>query len=84
LSISPKHLDPIGLVALWRESLLARRVLEGSTRGYRSHPQLIRFKLAPDPMKSINTYLYYVWIEGKKRGFISRKVKSNGRRWTPH
>jgi hypothetical protein len=42
-SIHPKYLDAIGLVALWRESLLAQKVLAGKTEGYRSHPQLERF-----------------------------------------
>ena len=42
-SIHPKYLDGIGLVALWRESLLAQKVLKGETKGYRHHPQLRRF-----------------------------------------
>jgi hypothetical protein len=45
-SIHPKYLDIKGLVALWREALLAKHVLEGRTKGYRNHPQLDRFKLA--------------------------------------
>ena len=72
-SISPRHLDTVGLVALWRESLLALKVLEGLTRGYRNHPQLARFKQCADPLKAINTYLYYVWIEGRRRGFSFRE-----------
>jgi hypothetical protein len=43
-SIRLDWLDPIGLVALWRESLLAKAVLEGKTIGYKNHPQLLRFK----------------------------------------
>jgi hypothetical protein len=48
-TLHPKYLDPQGLVALWREALLARAVLRGETRGYRHHPQLLRFQshLAP-------------------------------------
>jgi len=72
-SISPRYLDTVGLVALWRESLLALKVLEGLTRGYRNHPQLARFKQCSDPLKAINTYLYYVWIEGRRRGFSFRE-----------
>jgi hypothetical protein len=37
------YLDGRGLVALWREALLAQAVLRGRTRGYR-HPQLARFR----------------------------------------
>ena len=43
-SVHPKYLDSKGLVALWREALLAKQVLEGGTKGYRNHPQLDRFK----------------------------------------
>jgi len=74
-SISPRYLDPKGLVALWREALLARKVLEGLTKGYKNHPQLARFKQCSDPRKAINTYLYYVWVEGKRRGFSFQEDK---------
>jgi hypothetical protein len=39
-SLHPQYLDPQGLVALWREALLAQAVLRGKTRGYKHHPQL--------------------------------------------
>ena len=42
-SLHPRYLDRQGLLALWREALLARAVLGGRTRGYRNHPQLERF-----------------------------------------
>ena len=45
-SVHPCHLDRQGLTAGWREGLLAQRVLTGTTRGYRNHPQLIRFRVA--------------------------------------
>ncbi|MFP5349479.1 MAG: pyrimidine dimer DNA glycosylase/endonuclease V, partial [Gammaproteobacteria bacterium] len=32
-SLHPRYLDGRGLVALWREALLARKVLAGRTRG---------------------------------------------------
>ena len=35
-SLRPKYLDSQGLVALWREGLLAQAVLRGKTRGYRN------------------------------------------------
>ena len=63
-------LDTIGLVALWRESLLAREVLEGNTIGYRNHPQLTRFKSYSSPSNAINTYLLYIKEEADRRGFL--------------
>ena len=39
-SIHPRYLDSMGLVALWREALLAQAVLRGETKGYKFHPQL--------------------------------------------
>jgi hypothetical protein len=68
-SIHPQYLDPQGLVALWRETLLAKKVLEGKTKGYREHPQLLRFKAAKDPVKSINYYLQEIHGESVKRGY---------------
>jgi Na+-transporting NADH:ubiquinone oxidoreductase subunit NqrA len=68
-SVHPKYLDTKGLVALWRETLLARNVLEGKTKGYKNHPQLIRFKTAESPVDSINYYLEFIWIEAKSRKY---------------
>lgn len=68
-SLSPKYLDSKGLVALWREGLLAKNVLEGKTKGYKNHPQLERFKNSDDPIKQINFYLYEVYLEAKNRGY---------------
>ena len=68
-SIDLGCLDSIGIVALWRESLLARAVLKGKTKGYTNHPQLDRFKSNEKPMAAIETYLYYVLEESLKRGF---------------
>jgi hypothetical protein len=68
-SLHPKYLDPQGLVALWREALLARNVLEGRTVGYRHHPQLQRFRAAPDPLAAIGSYLPAVHAEAKGRGY---------------
>jgi len=56
-SVHPKYLDTIGLVALWREALLARKVLENKTKGYKNHPQLYRFKQQDNPVEIINSYL---------------------------
>ena len=68
-SLHPKHLDPKGLVALWREGLLARCVLEGRTRGYHRHPQLVRFRQTSDPIVTLDGYLRVVLEEGQRRGY---------------
>jgi len=74
-SIHPKYLDQKGLVALWREALLAKKVLNGKTKGYKNHPQLIRFKKAKNSLKAINFYLLKVWEEASKRGYNFDKNK---------
>lgn len=68
-SLHPQYLDPAGLVALWREGLLAQKVLRGETKGYTSHPQLERFRAVPDPRAAINSYLYYVFLEARARQY---------------
>jgi len=68
-SLHPKYLDSKGLVALWREGLLAKKVLEGKTKGYKNHPQLERFKKYENPLKAINAYLFEVWKEADRRGY---------------
>ena len=74
-SLHPKYLDSRGLVALWRESLLARKVLEGKTRGYKNHPQLNRFKKEKYPLDCINQYLASVYNESDARGYTFNKRK---------
>ena len=56
-SLHPSYLDRRGLVALWREALLAQAVLRGLTRGYTRHPQLDRFRAAPSPVGALAAYL---------------------------
>jgi len=75
-SVHPRYLDPQGLVALWREALLARAVLRGQTRGYLHHPQLHRFHDHPTPRRAISAYLGAVHSEAARRGyaFDLRKV----------
>lgn len=68
-SLHPQYLDPQGLVALWREGLLAKKVLEGGTRGYRHHPQLHRFQECTDAEAAINAYLHAVCDEADRRGY---------------
>jgi hypothetical protein len=68
-TLHPKYLDTAGLVALWREALLARAVLRGRTAGYRHHPQLERFRAQPRPVESLNRYLETVYEESLRRRF---------------
>jgi hypothetical protein len=68
-TLHPKYLDPQGLVALWREALLAQKVLRGLTRGYRAHPQLERFREHAAPVALIATYLKAVRDEAVRRGY---------------
>jgi Pyrimidine dimer DNA glycosylase len=67
--VHPRHLDVKGLVALWREGLLARAVLLGRTKGYRDHPQLTRFRRRADPVAAIDGYLRHVAAEARGRGY---------------
>ncbi len=68
-SLHPQYLDAKGLVALWRETLLAKHVLEGKTKGYTNHPQLQRFKAQAQPVEAIHAYLQTVWDEAHARGY---------------
>lgn len=68
-TLHPQYLDPQGLVALWREGLLAQKVLQGGTRGYRSHPQLARFRTQEDPPAAMAAYLTAVRDEAVRRGY---------------
>jgi hypothetical protein len=74
-SLHPSYLDAKGLVALWRETLLAKHVLEDRTKGYRNHPQLTRFKACIDPLSGINHYLAVVYEEAQNRGYAFDKNK---------
>ena len=81
-SIHPKYLDCKGLVALWREGLLAQAVLANTTKGYKHHPQLERFKTQRNSLLAIGSYLHYVHRESVRRGYdfdgskILRKSKN--------
>ena len=68
-SLHPSELDRAGLVALWREGLLAQKVLLGQTSGYRFHPQLNRFRASENPVAAISTYLWAVVDEATARGY---------------
>lgn len=68
-TLHPRYLDPKGLVAAWREALLAQKVLAGKTRGYRHHPQLARFQAQPDPLAAIAAFLTGLADEADSRGY---------------
>lgn len=74
-SLHPQYLDAKGLVALWRETLLARNVLQGLTKGYTNHPQLQRFKESDKPVDMIDFYLQGVYEEAIVRGYNFNKDK---------
>jgi hypothetical protein len=68
-SLHPSYLDSLGLVAAWREGLLARKVLQGATKGYRNHPQLQRFRVEPDPVATLDCYLAAILEEADRRSY---------------
>jgi hypothetical protein len=74
-SLHPRFLDSKGLVALWRETLLAQKVLQGLTKGYKNHPQLNRFKKQHSPLSYICTYLHLVCDEADTRGYKFDRTK---------
>jgi hypothetical protein len=74
-TLHPKYLDRAGLVALWREALLAQAVLRGETRGYRNHPQLIRFRNHTEPLETIGVYLTEILNEAVRRGYRFNPAK---------
>ena len=78
-TVHPRYLDAQGLVALWREGLLAQKVIAGETRGYTRHPQLTRFREHTEPLQAIGAYLRGVAGEAVRRGyrFDESKIRSS-------
>ena len=74
-SIHPGYLDRQGLLALWREALLAQNVLAGKTKGYKNHPQLERFKKHPQPLCAISRYCWFIYQESRRRHYRFNKKK---------
>jgi hypothetical protein len=74
-------LDTKGLVAAWREALLAQKVLSGVTSGYTHHPQLIRFRLHSQPIVAIGALLTGIAEEANRRGyqFDVARILNSGR-----
>ncbi|MDH5811545.1 MAG: pyrimidine dimer DNA glycosylase/endonuclease V [Candidatus Methanomethylicaceae archaeon] len=77
-SIHPKYLDCKGLVAVWREGLLAKKALEGKVKGYVNHPQLFRFKCYGRPLDLIDAYLFQIYLEAKERDYYFDLSKIRG------
>ena len=69
-SLHPKYLDSRGLVALWRESLLAKAVLDEKTKGYTHHPQLERFRCHSTPILAVNVYLLGILVDRDDEGYL--------------
>ena len=74
-TLHPRYIDRAGLLAVWREGLLAKRVLEQWTvdpytpKGYRNHPQLDRFKATDSPIEAIQLYLAEILAESGRRNY---------------
>jgi hypothetical protein len=83
-TLHPRYLDAQGLVAAWREALLAQKVLAGRTRGYRHHPQLARFYAQPDPMAAIAAFLSGIADEAKARNYKFNTTKISRRKFKGH
>ena len=79
-TIHPSYLDGKGLVAAWREGLLAQKVLAGQTGGYRHHPQLDRFRTQERALDLIARYLVHLEAEASIRGyhFDASRILSDG------
>lgn len=80
-SLHPSYLDARGLVALWREGLLAQKVLLGNTRGYKYHPQLERFRNTRNPVGALASYLTEITAEADARGYRFDRSKIVKRRY---
>ena len=68
-TLHPRYLDAKGLVAAWREALLAQKVLAGQAVGYRHHPQLARFQSQSNAVAAIATFLEGLDDEARARGY---------------
>jgi hypothetical protein len=74
-SIHPSYLDRQGLLAVWREGLLAQKVLQGKTKGYKNHSQLKRFR--DKDIRYLKTYLYNIAQEMFTRKYNPNIIKIN-------
>lgn len=74
-SLHPALLDRAALVAGWRETLLAQKVLRGLTKGYQHHPQLTRFRATTDPVAAVALYLDGLASEADSRGYTFDRTR---------
>jgi hypothetical protein len=81
-TVHPRYLDAKGLVAAWREALLAQKVLAGGTRGYTRHPQLARFRTQPRPIAVMASYLKALAAEARTRGYRFDTTKISRAKFT--
>ena len=81
-TLHPNYLDRAGLLAVWREGLLAQAVLGGLTKGYVRHPQLCRFRSASSPPGAIAAYLRAVHAEAVTRGYAFDAARIGRGRYT--
>lgn len=81
-TVHPRFLDSKGLVAAWREALLAQKVLAGATRGYRHHPQLTRFRAQTDSLAAIAAFLAGLAEDARRRGYHFDTSKIPQRRFS--
>ena len=85
-SLHPEYLDRMGLLGLWREALLAQKVLHGLTNNYKHHSHMQRFYALPvlDAFQHISDYLFYIWQEGRARGYnFNLELIRKGHRQAP-
>lgn len=74
-SFHPIYLDRLGLLANWREGLLAQNAIQkaklknNKTPAYYNHPQLNRFKNSTYCDEYLSFYLLEIWEEGNRRGY---------------
>lgn len=68
-SIHPGLLDSKGLVAAWRETLLAQSCIIKGSGGYANHSQLIRFKEHEAPLEAVCSVLWDLAEEADRRGY---------------
>ncbi len=79
-TLHPRYLDAKGLVAAWREALLAQKVLQGGTRGYKRHPQLARFQAHKRPVAAMAAFLAGIADEAQRRGYHFNTSKISRRK----
>lgn len=75
-SFHPRYLDAKGwVVALWREALLAQKVLQGGSKACRKHQQLCRFKQQQEPVAAITAVCKGYGVKLKSEAITLMQVK---------